>query len=43
MLLIIAFRKKFKNVMVIFFFKFFGYEHKFETRFENFLEKIFLR
>ncbi len=43
MLLIIAFRKIFKNVMLICFFEFFGYEHKFETGLEKLLEHFFLR
>ncbi len=31
MFLIIAFRKKFKNVILVSFLKLFGHEHKFET------------
>ncbi len=31
MFLIIAFKKSFKNIMMIFFLKLFGQEHKFES------------
>jgi len=37
MFLIIAFMKSFKNVTLVSSFELFGHEHKFETRFENFL------
>jgi hypothetical protein len=42
MFLIIAFRKSFKNKILIFFFQLFGQEHEFETWFVNFLMNIFL-
>jgi hypothetical protein len=42
MFLIIAFRKCFRNVTLVFFFEHFGQEHKFETWFENFLGIFFL-
>jgi hypothetical protein len=43
MFLIIAFRKKLKNVMLVFLFELFDHEHKFETWFENVFEIFFLK
>jgi hypothetical protein len=37
MFLIIAFKKSFKNVMLVFSLQLFNQEHKFETWFDNFL------
>jgi hypothetical protein len=41
MFLIIAFRKSFKTVALVFFFELSGQEHKFETWFEKFLMIFF--
>jgi hypothetical protein len=39
--IIIAFRKKFKNITLVPFLEHFGREHKFETRFDNFPRNIY--
>jgi len=43
MVLIIAFKKSFKNVILVFFLKLFGQEHNFEKWFENFVMNFFVR